>query len=270
MKYNFLIIWAVIFLIAAPVCQASENADQIIEHFVFTSTDLEGSQGTWVIEGKTAFVNDKDIMITDVEARGRYPDQELTLIARRGALQMPAENVLLEKDIEIHSSRGMALSTDHLFWYAKEGVLSSDAYVRLKKGNVIAEAEGALAKKGFKEITLLERPHIQMVASSLTIVCAGPAHFNEGDNTATFNNDVILVHGDKELSASRMVAYLDETGNDIAKFVATGAVTIKQGKNKAYSERVDYFPRENKILITEKPRLIISSMTQQTPKAEAQ
>ena len=63
---------------------------------------------------------------------------------------------------------------------------------------------------------------------------------NQGDGTAEFIGNVVIIQGDMRLGAPRVLVVYDENGERIQRLEATGGVTLVSGEDAAEAERADY------------------------------
>ena len=113
----------------------------------------------------------------------------------------------------------------------------------------------------------------------IIITCDGPLEVDYDKNIATFNNNVKVDRQDTVIYSDKMDVYFivsnkeEKTAKEnsevnknqelmnskIDKIVARGNVKVVRGENVSYSDEAIYSAKDKKIVLTGKPKLIISS-----------
>jgi len=113
----------------------------------------------------------------------------------------------------------------------------------------------------------------------IIITCDGPLEVDYDKNIATFNNNVKVDRQDTVIYSDKMDVYFivsnkeEKTAKEnsevnknqelmnskIDKIVARGNVKVVRGENVSYSDEAIYSAKDKKLVLTGKPKLIISS-----------
>lgn len=73
---------------------------------------------------------------------------------------------------------------------------------------------------------------------------------NQGDGSAVFTGNVLIVQGDMRLSADRVRVVNKTEGRGIERLEATGNVILVSGPDAAEAQRADYTVTSGKIIMT--------------------
>jgi len=199
------------------------------------SFDLEGftQKGTksWEVKGESAeAISESQIKLDNIVAKAYGEEAEATITAESGVYDKSKNNVTLEKNVKavIDNTKGFAQDFAGVPGTADTGVKS--------------EKKDAASKK----------------KSRINITCDGEVEFNYEKNQAYFNKNVKVVSEDADIDADKITINLEPNTKKIRDIVAEGNVKITRGENITYSDKATYVESEKKIILTGRPKLVIS------------
>jgi lipopolysaccharide export system protein LptA len=234
--------------------------------------ELSGSKAS--IEGDMVNVYDPVAVGYNISDLGSFSDpkdsdkNKAYMIAGYAQVNQKNRRVRMEKEVTLHTSNGIWLTSPVLYWLPDEKQFISEEPVRIETDHMLIRGIGAKGSSELKnaklerDIELIMNPGPQDSVSHrdhVTITCDGPLSFDYENNTATFEENVHLKDPKGELFSDRLVAYLDKNTRTIYFAQAEGNVRIIQGGQTANSKKAIYEPLKGKITLVGSPSLIINS-----------
>ncbi len=292
-KIFFLII-SVIFLtvpsLYADTKGAQAESDQQINDFSLAGYGEKGKK-SWDLSGKSADIFDEVVKLKKVVGNLYGKEENINLTAERGDFNKNDGKVHLEQDVVITTSSGTKMTTDSLDWDRKNQLVTTKDPVNIQRDNMVIVAQGAKGETNLKKVNLEKDVRLDInptdqnkeqnkgVKEKIIITCDGPLEVDYDKNIATFNNNVkvdrqyTVIYSDKmdvyfiESNAEEKTAKEDSHVNKnqemmnskIDKIVARGNVKVVRGENVSYSDEAIYSAKDKKLVLTGKPKLIISS-----------
>lgn len=271
-----------------------QDSDQQISDFSLAGFNEQGKK-SWDLAGKTADIFDTVVKLQDVKGNLFSENEEIKLTAERGDFDKKEGKVHLEEDVVITTSSGAKLTTDSLDWDRKNQIVNTKDKVNIKKENLLATAQGATGKPNLNKVNLDKDVQVEILpvkqqdeqgekaANKTIITCDGPLEIDYEKNIATFKNDVkvdnkdILMYSDimdvyftKEekqagaaagqgKAAAETEKIVPGMNSKISRIFARGNVKIIKGENISYSEEATYVAADKKIILTGRPKLVLSS-----------
>lgn len=285
----FIILFSAVILSAKEDDQASNGeSDQQINDFSLSGFGDKGKK-SWDLKGKTADIFDDVVKLDQVVGNMYNESETVKLTADKGDFNKVEGKVHLEKDVVITTSSGAKLTTDSLDWDRKNQLLSSDDRVYIEKENMVTTASGILGHPNLNQVSLQKDVQVEInptkpgqkapaIKNKIIITCDGPMEIDYAKNVATFKNNVKADNEDAIINCDIMDVYFgkaekkpdalpavkaDATGammnSTIDKLICRGNVKISKGENVSYSQEAIYNAADKRIVLTGKPKLIISS-----------
>jgi lipopolysaccharide export system protein LptA len=187
-------------------------------------------------------------------------------------------------------SSGAKMTTDSLDWDKQNKTISTEDSVKIEKGNVVTTGKGALSHPDLSQASLSKDVSVDVLPlpgpkpkgkgfGKVVITCDGPLQIDYRKKTATFNKNVKVVTNDMIIYSDIMDIYFTSSdkkdapkkleniaegsmfmGSQIDKIRAWGNVKIVRGSNVSYSDEAIYNSVDNKIILSGRPKLEITSM----------
>jgi len=285
-RYHLLL--SIIFLGVCFSCAESQvkpDADQKINDFSLAGFGERGRK-TWDINGKSADIYDTNIKLKDIVGNLYGEEENIKLTADKGDFNKARDQVHLEQNVVITTSKGARLTTNSMNWDRKNQTVNTKDRVNIVRENMIATALGANGHPNLNKVNLEKEVQVEIssakenaqepAAKSKTVItCDGPLEIDYQNNTATFKNNVKVDNKDAFIYSDIMDVYfakpgVKETvvdtdkapalmGSKIEKLIARGNVKIVKGENTSYSDEATYLALEKRIILTGRPRLVLSS-----------
>jgi LPS export ABC transporter protein LptC/lipopolysaccharide transport protein LptA len=225
----------------------------------------DGGEKAWEINGDKANVSDNKVKITNVDANS-FGDQNVNLKSKTGSIDKASGNVHLEKDVVITSEQGTQMTTDTLDWKRSEDLVSTKDPVEFTDDSMKVTGKGMIAHPNLKTASIQEdvKAHMSTEATAtkpsqnMTITSDGPMEMDQTEQRAIFNENVVAteVTTGRQLKADKMEVYFDQKAKSIKKLVCTGNVSIHQGGNVSYAEKLVYDGLTQKMVLSGSPKLI--------------
>jgi LPS export ABC transporter protein LptC/lipopolysaccharide transport protein LptA len=225
----------------------------------------DGGQKSWEINGDKANVSDNKVKITNVDANS-FGDQKVNLKSKTGSIDKANGNVHLEKDVVITSEQGAQMTTDTLDWKRSEGLVSTKDPVEITDDAMKVTGKGMVAHPDLKTASIQEdvKAHVSVNATAtkpsqnITITSDGPMEMDQIEQRAIFNENVVAteVSTGRELKADKMEVYFDQKAKTIKKLVCLGNVSVHQGENISYADKLVYDGATQKMVLSGSPKLI--------------
>jgi len=233
-------------------------ADQKVLSFNFEGYGEDGRK-KWEIEGTSANILAGVIDLEKVNAHAYNDLADVTITADAGVFNKDTKNMLLRRNVEVHTSDGLSLFTNSLCWAAETEEVSTDDPVRIIREDVTTTATGALAKTKEKQVTLKKDIAVDFTSPDTTITCDGPLEFDYENAVAVFHDNVVIVDAEGKIFADMMTAYFNQEAKKLERVIAEGNVVIERGQSRSMSEKAIYDANTRKVSLEGKPRLIINT-----------
>lgn len=224
----------------------------------------EGGAKAWEINGDKAKISDEHVDITNVNANA-FGEQNVNLKSKTGSINKASGNVHLEKDVVITSDQGAQMTTDTLDWKRSENVVSTQDPVEIKDDAITITGKGMTAHPDLKNASIHEDVKADVNSTSaagasqnISITSDGPMEMDQLKQIVIFNENVVAteVTTGRQLKADKMEVYFDQAAKSIKKLVCIGNVSVHQGENVSYSDRLVYDAATQKMTLSGKPKLV--------------
>jgi LPS export ABC transporter protein LptC len=251
----------------------------------------------WELSGKTADINPESVKLDKVVGNLYDPQDNIQLTAEKGDFNKESGTVHLKDNVVITTASGAVLTTDSLEWDRKNQVVATDDTVNIQKDNVAIQAQGAQGQTDLKTVQLKRDVKVDInpepanakagggLQDKVMISCDGPVEINYEKNIAVLKNNVKVERPDSIIYSDAMDVYffsddaktaqkgtqvsdasasgiLQTTGlfgSKIDKIVARGNVRVVRGDNVSYSDEATYSAQNRTIMLSGKPKLVITS-----------
>lgn len=268
--------------------KSGQDSEQQISDFSLSGFNDQGKK-SWDLAGKTADIFENVVKLQDVKGNLYGASENVKLSAEKGDFDKKEGKVHLEKDVIITTSSGAKLTTDSLDWDRKNQIVNTKDAVNIEKENLVATALGATGQPSLNKVKLEKDVQVEIkpvksgeqkentVKTKTIITCDGPLEIDYEKNIAIFKNNVkvdnqdALIYSDiMEVFFAKAAKGADEPTQEankvspimnsrIEKLIARGNVKIVKGENISYSEEATYVAANKMIILTGRPKLIISS-----------
>src|SRR3989338_4842390 len=264
MKIKFFVMALAVNLFWGSILFAQEQTQQFQGFNLQGYTD--GGNKSWDVQGDTADVLGNMIKLTNIVANS-YGDQKVNLTARTGDINKDSGNIHLQEDVVITTEEGAKLTTDSLDWHRNDDLVKTDDFVTIQHEEMVATGTGVEAHPNKKLAQLNQDVTVRLTPDKekspqmekVTVTCDGPLEIDQLNNSAVFNDNVVAIQTGRELKADKMEVFFDPQSKKIQKVVCTGHVEVTQGENKSYSEIAVYSADDQKLILTGRPKLIMST-----------
>ena len=275
-----IIISILLILNLSLYCFAAENPEQEVGNFSLVQYK-EGGDKKWTLNGKSAQVEENNVKIDEVSAVAFGEDTAIKLKAKDGNFEKEEQVMHLENNVVVKSTDGTTLTTDSLKWDAQTKNVFTDSAVRIKKSDFEVSGTGAVCNVEDKTAELKKDVTATMTTSvsdssnsadgllsvlkqgerHTTITCDGPLDINYKKYQATFLNNVKIEDVQGDIFADRIDVYFNQATRRIKSIVANGNVRIVNGENVTYSEKAVYLVEQGRLVLPQRPKLVIQSNT---------
>lgn len=253
-----------------PMDDAKEKAiQQEFEGFNLNGY-TDGGAKAWDINGDKANISNEKVKITNVNANS-YGEQNVNLKSKKGSIDKASGNVHLENDVVITSDQGAQMTTDTLDWKRSENVVSTQDSVEIKDEALKITGKGMTAQPDLKTASIhedvkadVQSPPKDGISQNISITSEGPMEMDQAKQVVVFNDKVVAteVSTGRQLKADKMEVYFDEKAKSIKKLVCIGNVSVHQGENVSYSDRLVYDAATQKMTLSGKPKLVFDLNSQ--------
>lgn len=266
------------------------ESDQQISDFSLAGYGDKGKK-SWDLSGKSADIFDEVVKLKEVVGNLYGQEDDIKLTAEKGDFNKKDGKVHLEQDVVITTSSGTRMTTDSLDWDRKNELVTTVDPVNIQRDNMAIVAQGAKGETNFKRIALEKNVRLDInpqeeqgnkgreAVEKIIITCDGPLVVDYDKNIAAFNNNVKVDRADTVIYSDKMDVYFtvssdeekkaqEEVAGDkskemmnskIERIVARGNVRVARGENVSYSDEAIYTAAEKKLVLTGRPRLVITS-----------
>jgi LPS export ABC transporter protein LptC/lipopolysaccharide transport protein LptA len=224
----------------------------------------DGGEKAWEINGDKANVMDDKVKITNVNANS-FGDQSVNLKSKTGSIDKASGDVHLEKDVVITSQEGVTMTTDTLDWRRNESLVSTDDPVEFTDDAMKVTGKGMVAHPNLKTASIQENVKAEVStkpsnkpSQNMTIESDGPMEMDQVEQKAIFNENVVAteVSTGRQLKADKMEVFFDQKAKSIKKLICTGNVSIHQGENVSYANKLIYDGATQKMTLSGSPKLV--------------
>ncbi|MBU1998026.1 MAG: LPS export ABC transporter periplasmic protein LptC [Candidatus Omnitrophota bacterium] len=264
----------------------NESERQEIIDFSLSGFGDKGKK-SWDVAGTSADISDGLIKLSNVTSNFYSENDTVKLTADTGNFNKTGGTLHVENNVVVTISSGGKMTTDSLDWDKTNQTMSTLDKVNITKDNLVAVGQGASGKPNLNQLNLTKNVKVDINplveskkpsgsgSDKITIVCDGPMEMDYLKKSAVFNKNVRVDTRDAVIFSDIMEVYFassDEKdkkevnpvgsvfmGSQIERIRAWGSVRIVRGENISYSDEAIYVAAENKIILTGRPRLIISS-----------
>ncbi len=267
--YN-IIISILLILNLCSFCFGEEQhveSTQSLDGFSLVQYETRGDK-KWTLNGSSAEIGEDKVKIAEPSAVAFGVKGGLKLKAKEGDFNPKIQLVHLQNNVIAKTTDGIKLTTDSLYWNAEDKNIFTNEYINMKKEDFQVNGKGAICnledkKTRFKEDVVANirssRTDLENLASDTVITCDGPFDLNYKNNRATFYNNVKLKDPEGDVSADCIDVYFDSDTRCIKKVVANGNVKMIKEGNITYSEKAIYLVDEGRLVLPEKPRLVVKN-----------
>ncbi|MDD2752073.1 MAG: LPS export ABC transporter periplasmic protein LptC [Candidatus Omnitrophica bacterium] len=270
--------------------QDEKESDQQIGDFSLAGYGEKGKK-TWDLFGKEANIFEDVVKLKDLTGNLYGAAETVKLTADKGDFNKATGKIHVEKNVTITTSSGARLTTDSLDWDRVNSVISTKAYVNIKKENLFTRAKGAYGETGLNKMSLEKDVLVEILpqqdaknpgavdqSESVVITCDGPLAIDYAKNMAVFNNNVRVDREDSQIYSDTMEVYFSSGKNkaeqktvagdaqnsmfantSIDKIIAKGNVKTVRDKNITYSREAIYTGQDKKLALSGRPQLLIYS-----------
>ncbi|NQT06973.1 MAG: LPS export ABC transporter periplasmic protein LptC [Candidatus Omnitrophica bacterium] len=264
-------------MIAVSLKDVPQAVEQKILSFDLSNYAEDGSK-KWQLKGDSADVLSEIVNLNNIVME-TYDDPKVDLTAIRGAYDKDNKEIKLYDDVVVITSDGIRLTTDYLKWDGNTDTVSTDQHVKIVRNDVVATGIGALALPQMKKVILNKDVIVKLAKNVMqgmdmsmddskkeddgppqaTITCDGRLEINYEENTAVFNDNVLVEDKKGKIYSDKMDAFLDPVTKDILKVIAEGDVKVVRGEDSTFSRKAIYTTHDQKIVLVGRPRIYIRS-----------
>lgn len=242
---------------------------------------------SWDVAGESADLSTDVIKLNNITSNFYGENDTVKLTADTGDFNKTGGKLHVENNVVVTISSGGKLTTDSLDWDRNNQTVSTPDKVNVTKENIEAVGHGAVAETALNKMNFTKDVQVDIkpvedakktqssALDKVTITCDGPMEMDYQRKIATFNKDVkvdakdaiifsdlmevYFLSADSKNKAKKMEAGSVFMGSQIERIRAWGNVRILRGENISYSDEAIYMAADNKIVLTGRPKLIIST-----------
>lgn len=212
--------------------EGSAGESDAVQHKVL-SFNLEGftDKGAkkWDVTGQCAeAISATEVKLDNIVAKAYGDEGEATITADSGIYDKAKNNVRLQQNVKATIQTTEGVNAGFMDAGTKKSEKKGDAPATGKKKNTV-------------------------------ITCDGDVQFDYENNIAYFNKNVVVVTDDGTIIADKITVNLDPDSKKLKTIVAEGNVKIFKDGNTIYSDRATYIESDKKIILSGKPKIVISS-----------
>ncbi|MFH1856226.1 MAG: LPS export ABC transporter periplasmic protein LptC [Candidatus Omnitrophota bacterium] len=235
-----------------------ENTDQKILTFSLSGFSEMGKR-SWDLKGDSAdILTNNVVLLENVLGHSYTKENTITLTADKGEFDQNKSNLLLRDNVVGIADDGAKVLTDVLNWDATKREIDTDAFVRIIRENMEATGDGAFGQPDLKQMQLKKNVTVELKPATV-ITCDGALEVDTLNNSAFFNDNVIVIDERGKIWADKIEVYFDPKAKTIKKVFAKGNVKILRGENMTYSEEAIYEADSKIMTLTGRPRLVLYS-----------
>ena len=179
-------------------------------------------------------------------------NEVLTIKTPYAFIHQEKETVLFEDEVNIVSSSGYQGNTRNVFCDYKQGTADSNEPVFITGPMGKVNAKGLLMKDKGNSIFLKQDFNATIYRNKEQVKISSPdgAEVNQVKKTLSTLGKTTVYHQGNILKANKIVAYYtNNKENQIEKIIATGNVSIDNGKQKMFGDKGTYYPSTKKIFM---------------------
>jgi len=146
---------------------SESDPEQALEEYSFKGFTKDGRP--FEVKGNSAEIFSEFIQMFQVRAQAFAEDGSVSVTAtsEKGKMYMGSSNVRMEENVVITTPDGAELTTDYLDWAAQEETATTEAYVVVKKDNIVIEGDGAEGKTDLQEVEVKKNVKVTVYDQSL-------------------------------------------------------------------------------------------------------
>jgi len=179
----------------------------------------------WNLEGESANVIHDKINIHNLRAIYYGDEAVFTVLADSAVYDKKTQNVELKNNIIAKSSDGGELITDYAVWNPTNEEIKTDAYVTVKRENIICKGTGLITRPKMKWAEFKEEVEVDF-NKERKITCNGPFTINHEEHIAIFNNNVKVRDKESDMFTDKLTVFLHPETNEVEKIVTEGNVKV--------------------------------------------
>ena len=179
-------------------------------------------------------------------------NEVLTIKTPYALIHQENETVLFEDEVHVVSSSGYQGNTKNVFCDYKQGTAASDEPVFITGSMGKVNAKGLLIKDKGNSISLKQdfNAIIYQKKEQVKITSPDGAEINQVQKTLSTLGKTTIYHQGNILRADKVVAYYtNNKDNQIEKIIATGNVSVNNGKQTMSGDKGTYYPSTKKMLM---------------------
>lgn len=208
------------------------------------------------IEGDSANVLDKNVLLMNVVAKAYAEETPVTITADHGDYDKERNSVRLQENVVATTENGTRLLTEELKIHPDDKRMETDLPAQVKKDNINVQGLGAASDSNLKKVTF--KKNVTVVVQDPTdpkngptvITCDGPLVIDYEKNIAHFKKNVVAQDTRGKLTSDTMDVYYNKVSRKVSKIVALGNVVVENPDgNKTYSDSVVYMADEGRIIL---------------------
>ncbi len=235
-----------------------ENIRELEQKILSFNIDGRTSGGVkrWHLEGNTAEMIEDEIHFDALKAVAYGEDVTINLTSDSGIYRKDKGEVILVGNVRVVSDDGSVLTTEKARWSQNTREISSDAFIRIERENMIATGRGGTANSAAKTATLKADVVVE-IKPDTKVTSDGPLMVDHGENFAVFSDNVKVEDKDGKLFADKLTVKFDPETKKMAEVIAEGNVKVKRGRSYTISEKAVYTESTKSAKLSGRPRVII-------------
>lgn len=208
------------------------------------------------IEGDTADVFSKIVLLRNVIAKAYAEESPVTITADEGTVDKTTNKIRLDRNVVATTENGTRFLTETLDILPSRKILETAVEAEVKKDNISIEGVGAqgdsrLKKVRFKKkVTVVVKNPDSEKGIPTVITCDGPLVVDYDQDIARFHDNVLAEDERGKLRADTMDVYYNKETRRVGKIVAVGNVIVENPDgNQTFSDSVIYMAEEGRIIL---------------------
>ena len=239
----------------AEVDMPSEASENVQAFSIYSYSDEGGNQ--WQVEGKSADILATTIHLFDINGKMFGDKANVEITADRGVFEKDTNNVQLESNVVVITDEGTRLVTDKMTWDAQAELIDNNEHVLIERDDMVINGFGASVKPDMKTARLKKNITVTVNDPEAVITCDGPLDVDYSNNISYFNNKVLVDDGKVQIYADKAKALFDPKERTLIEVVSEGNVKIVKGENITHAEKMTYLPKEGRVILTGRPKIVI-------------
>ncbi len=238
---------------------------QQMERFTLEGYGSNGSK-RWQLEGAKARTDGDIVTILKPWATGFDVQRTAWLQSTIGYLNQANRRVRLEDDVRMHTSDGVWLFSQAMYWLPDRDEFLTDEPVRIESDHMLLRGRSAIGHSELKHAQILHDIELILNPTAdekpgdihhVKITCDGPLSFDYDKDVATFEHNVHVNDIQGDMYSDKLIAYMDKNTHTISYAEATGDVRIVQQAHTATGGRAVYEPGKGRMTLLDSPSLVI-------------